>query len=457
MLSDMQEPLIRCRGLCFRYPEAASAVLNDVCLDIEPGRCYCLTGPTGSGKTTLARILGGLAPEGDCEGAVTLAPAIRSAPLPAGLVLQDPDVQLLASTVGAEVAFGLENLAVDPAEMPERVSEALAAAGLEKPPGFPVDALSMGQKYRLLVAALLVMRPPLLILDEPGAQLDREGLLHLQDIVRNLKRSGIAILLCEHRPEPLLAEIDEFWQLSAAGRLSTGRRREQAGAAGKPARAGAGAHEVLNLSGIAFHTAEGAPVWQGIDCAIRHGERVAITGLNGTGKTTLLRCMAGFLKPHAGTVTVLGGAPDPVRLRGRLGLLFQNPQKQLFENTVLEEVAFPLKRAGLGRAQAAERARTTLEQCGIARLADDSPHKLSYGQKHLVALASVLAPRPELLLLDDPLAGLDACRSREVMDLLTGWSGQQPLSLIITSHEPEADFGWADRVLRLEGGRLVEH
>ena len=141
-------------------------------------------------------------------------------------------------------------------------------------------------------------------------------------------------------------------------------------------------------------------------------------------------------------------------LRGRLGLLFQNPEKQLFENTVREEVAFALKRLGSGpqRDHKPRATEHTLSECGIMNLADASPHKLSYGQKHLVALASVLAPRPELVLLDDPLAGLDGLRSRKVLNLLARWSDRYGMARLMTSHEPGADFTWAHRVLQLKGG-----
>jgi energy-coupling factor transport system ATP-binding protein len=200
---------------------------------------------------------------------------------------------------------------------------------------------------------------------------------------------------------------------------------------------------------------DGLPVWSEVSFAVSRGQRVAVTGLNGSGKTTLLRCLAGFLEPRDGIINILDGTPDPYRLRGRLGCLFQNPQKQLFENTVREEVVFPLKRFGLSPAPAAERVAEVLDACGIAHLADLSPHKLSYGQKHLVALASVLAPRPELLLLDDPLAGLDGRYREAVMELLVRWGRERDMTLVWTSHEPDAWPGWADQVLNLEGGRLA--
>lgn len=457
MQLDDQAPLLRMRKASFRYPDAAEQVLKDIDLEITPGFCYCLTGPTGSGKTTLARILSGLAPDGDGGGELEFAPAVAGAAMPVGLVLQDPDVQLLASTVGAEVAFGLENLGVTPAAMPERVSAALTAVGLAKAHDFPVDKLSMGQKYRVLIAAHLVMEARLLILDEPGAQLDPEGLLQLRGLLERLKAAGIAVLLCEHRPEPLLAVIDEFWQLPGDGRLQPGRWTGTAVPSGSwPVPSCVGLSEaLLHVEDLAFQGADGQAVWSGVGLELRRGERLVVTGLNGTGKTTLLRCLLGFLAPSGGQVSILDGLPEPGRLRGRVGLLFQNPQSQLFENTVREEISFALKRLGLARSAIAERVSQVLQGFGIEDLAEASPHKLSYGQKHLVALAAVLAPGPELLLLDDPLAGLDGYRSQEVLEVLVRWSDHHNMALIWTSHEPDLVYPWAHRVLRLEGGRLV--
>ena len=448
--------ILRLKKFSFTYPEVKTPVLQDLDLEIEAGRCYCLTGPTGSGKTTLALALKGLLCAGKHEGEIDMPSVTDSTPMAVGMVLQDPEVQLLTSSVGAEVAFGLENLCVDPADMPERVVAALQAVGLEKPLDYPVDKLSMGQKYRLLIAALLVMKPLLLILDEPGAQLDPEGLELLRECLRRLKQDGVSIILCEHRPDSLLSEIDTFLQLDGSGRLAEGRYQGEKFAPSSPPFSTITEKEtVLRVQDLSFIGVGDQPVWSQVAFTVDRGRRFSVTGMNGTGKTTLLRCLAGFLSPQQGEIEILGGAPDAYRLRGRLGCLFQNPQKQIFENTVGEEIAFPLKRFGLLNGTVEERVAEALAACGISHLIEQSPHKLSYGQKHLVALASVLAPRPELLLLDDPLAGLDDDHSRAVMELLVHYNVQHGTTMLWTFHDPDAWPGWADQVLHLEGGRLA--
>lgn len=447
--------ILRLKNFSFTYPEVETPVLQGLNLEVEAGRCYCLTGPTGSGKTTLALALKGLLSAGRYEGEIEMPSMPESTAMAVGMVLQDPEIQLLTSTVGAEVAFGLENLCVEAAEMPERVIAAVQAVGLDKPLDYPVDKLSMGQKYRLLIAALLVMKPGLLILDEPGAQLDPEGLELLRKCLRRLKQDGVAVILCEHRPDSLLSEIDTFWQLDDSGRCAEGRYQREPLAPLAPLPSGAGEETVLQALDLSFVGVGDQPVWSQVSFRVEKGRRYALTGLNGTGKTTLLRCLAGFLSPQQGEVQILGGAPDAYRLRGRLGCLFQNPQKQIFENTVGEEVAFPLKRFGGINETVEEQVEEALAACGISHLVDQSPHKLSYGQKHLVALASVLAPHPDLLLLDDPLAGLDDGYRNKVMELLVRYNVQHGTTMLWTFHDPDAWEGWADQVLHLEGGRLV--
>ncbi|MBI5505156.1 MAG: ABC transporter ATP-binding protein [Deltaproteobacteria bacterium] len=445
---------LRLDGFSYAYPGADRWTLREASLEILPGQCHCLTGRTGSGKTTLALAARALLPAGRTQGCIDVDGGSHAS---VGLVLENPEVQLLADTVAAEVAFGLENRCVAPREMPARVTAALAAVGLTKPLDFPTAHLSMGQKYRLLVAAQCALEPRVLILDEPVAQLDEDGLDSLTAIIEELKRRGVAMLLCEHSPGPLAGVIDRYWQLTGDGTILPGRAAEEAATPRRarlpmPALGGAC---VVSTRGLSLHPADATPAWSRASLTVGAGQRVALCARNGAGKTSLLRCLTGFIAPAAGEVHVLGASPSPERLRGRVGYLAQNPERQLFETTVFEEVAFPLRRLGSAPGVLRDRVEETLDRCGIGDQAARSPHRLSYGQKRLVALASIVAAEPQLLLLDDPFAGLDEAHMARVADLLADLSSRRGTAVLWTSHDGCATSNWADVIWVIEGGTLV--
>ena len=453
------EGLLRVENFSYAYPGRKEWTLRDIDLEVGAGQCHCLTGPTGCGKTTLALALKGLLPPGRRGGRI-ISPTPRGADRAGvGLVLQNPETQMLTGNLGAEVAFGLENLCLPPGQMLPRVRTALAATGLALPLEHSTSRLSMGQKYRLLIAAQLVMDPALLVLDEPGGQLDPAGLESLTQVIGRLKKEGVSVLLCEHRPGPLAPLIDRYWRLTPSGEVRSGcapslkppapRRRSGLSPEGETS-------EVVCAHDLGVDVRDASPAWEGACLALKRGQRSVLRGPNGCGKTTLLRCLAGFLRTRKGEVRVFGEPPEPARLRGRVGYLFQNPGRQLFETTVREEVAFALRRCGFRRDRLAERITQTLAGLGIAHLADRSPHQLSYGQKHLVALGAILAPRPQLLLLDDPFAGLDGEQEARVFGLLATLTEEEGTALLWTSHEETGGPDWADLTLVIEGDRLVQ-
>ena len=452
--------VLELQGFTYAYPGSGLPVLDGIDLTISEGECHCLTGDTGSGKTTLALALKGLLPPGRQRGSCRIAPG-PSDRATVGVVHQNPETQLLAATVGAEVAFGLESLGVRPDDMPGRVLTALDAVDLDRPLDHPVDQLSMGQKYRLILAAHLAMNPAVLVLDEPAAQLDPAGLDALVEVIHGLKATGTSFLICEHHPAPLSAVIDIVWRI-ADGRLSPTTISGEAPQSVPLSTAGTDSSDhqayespVIQTEGLGALGPDGGPIWSNVNLDIERGSRVALCGANGSGKTTFLRCLAGIRAPDAGQVRIFGHPPAAPRLRGRVGFLYQNPPRQLFENTVLDEVAFPLRRLARGERVPQDAATDALELCGIAELAGQSPHRLSYGQKHLVALASVLATRPELLLLDDPFAGLDGPRREGTLRLMADVARQNGTAVIWTTHHPMWLSDWAQRTLIVEEGTIV--
>jgi energy-coupling factor transport system ATP-binding protein len=456
------DPVVRIKNYSYAYPDAGKFSVRDINLEIEAGQCHCVGGPTGSGKTTLALAIKRLLPPGNEEGRITGVCATDDGGTDIGIVLQNPEIQILASSIGAEIAFGLENLCVDPAAMPALVKKALDAVGLDKPIEYETASLSMGQKYRLILASHLVMNPKLLILDEPAGQLDPDGLEKLLKVIQTLKNAGMSFLLFEHNPEFLSEIIDVYWHLDNKGHLRPGRFKLPTYDPSRSDFSGSGrleqsAGEIVCVRKLTVTGAGGSSIFSDLFLNVAKGRRVTIYGANGTGKTTLLRCLAGFVQASAGDVLIFGKKPVPGNLRGKVGCLFQNPQQQLFEDTVFDEVAFPLRRFEKKGEADISKIDEMIALCGIGDLAGFSPHKLSYGQKHLVALASVLAGDPELLLLDDPFAGLDQSRCEIILNLLSRLNEKKGLTVIWACHNPGMFSGWADLEFLMERGKIVAH
>lgn len=443
--------LVELEGVSFNYGSQLPLVFQEITLTIGRGQCHCVSGPTGSGKSSLINLLAG-AQHRPHEGDIWRHPQLVT-----GLVMQDPQTQLHRQTVGAEVVFSLENLGIPAESMLPKVQHALRRVGLFLRLDTPVSTLSLGQKYRLMIASQLVCEPDLLLLDEPWAQLDDHGVSELLVVLRNLINEGMALVLVEHNATAFAEIIQYYWQLED-GHLSAGLHQTP---------------EIFPVIAPAWRTAnkcepfgkvlvQAEPFEFSFDSGhvlftcpngfkLYAGEIVTLVGGNGSGKTSLLKTLAGALSlKQRLPLKVLGRRPKLGVYGAELGLLMQRPSRQLFETTVLAEMQFSLKRFELP----CERAAQLLEELNLNHLAKLPPHQLSYGQQHLIALASLACMRPKVLLLDDPLAGMDKHYSSKVWYLLQKLTAQG-CAILLTSHR-KIPRDQISRQLYLHHGQLFE-
>ncbi len=401
-------------------------------LTVGAGECLLISGHTGSGKSTLLQVLAGLQPPG--SGA-------RRAEGRCGLVLQDPDLQLMREHVGPEVALLLEHLCVAPKEMGPRVRRALDLVGLDVDLDQRVEHTSLGQRYRLLMAAQLVAEPNALLLDEPWAQLDPEALAILLRLISDLCDRGVAVVVTDHHWQAFAGLADRHLNLGPRGLEPAAADATHDVVFSTPLPGNGSGDQVLASGAFELLDHEGNLLLRGEGFELRAGQTVSLVGPNGSGKSTLMHALAGLGRRYRGDIEVLGRRPTSHQ-RGDLGYLLQQPTAQLFEPSVEEEVSFSLNRFHRPSAWGRE----MMDELDLAALAHRSPLTLSYGQQQLVALASWASIRPKLLLLDDPFAGLDSQRTRQVSQLLQQLVARG-CALVVANHRPvpQLTYHWAIR------------
>jgi energy-coupling factor transporter ATP-binding protein EcfA2 len=441
--------------------------LRDVDLAVAPGERVLLLGASGSGKSTLLRAIAGVLgdDEGDSLGRLTVDGLTPSAARGrVGLVLQDPDSQLVLSRVGDEVAFGCENLGVPRSEIWPRVRDALAAVGLDVALDRPTAALSGGEKQRLAIASVLAMRPGVVLLDEPTANLDPAGVIEVRDAVgRALAATGAGMVVVEHRVSTWLPIVDRVVVLTPAGIIADGdpdevlrTRGAELAAAGiwvpgrepaAPVKHRPTPETVETTAGLAVGR-DGVVVRDGLDLTVNAGELLAITGPNGSGKSTIGLTLAGLLPSLGGSIDAFGRG-DPIRWRSRellprIGTVFQNPEHQFLAATVRDELEIgprALKRP-VGEVDG------ILERLRLTALARANPFTLSGGEQRRLSVATVLASAPRMLVLDEPTFGQDATTWAELVALI-GELVDEGSAVVAMTHDSEFVDALADRRLEL--------
>jgi energy-coupling factor transport system ATP-binding protein len=429
-----------------------------------------------------------------------------------GLVFQDFEAQLFSTNVALEVAFGPENFCVEYEEMARRVKEMLGQVNLEGFEGRQPATLSGGQKQRLAIASVLAVGPRILCLDEPTTDLDPIGKQEIFRIAEKLKdQDDVTLVVVEHETEEtldadriivlrdgeivcdrpareVLRDVDLLEECRVMP-LQTPRFFKQLGYEGGdlpllPEEGVRKFHErglrvdgiehdrlvcadrsreesygepVIEIEGLSHRYPNGVIALENVDLTVRRGEFLAVLGQNGSGKTTLVKHFNGLLHPTSGSVKVAGEETveqGMLRLGQTVGYVFQNPDHQIFSDTVFDEVAFGPKIRGLSEREVETRVEEALAAVGLDGYEKEDPFGLTKGERQRVAVASVLAVRPEVLILDEPTTGLDYAEQRSMMELIRELN-EAGSTIIVVTHTMWVVAEYAHRAVAVKGGGIA--
>mgnify|MGYP001673048714 FL=1 len=468
----------------WRHAGRKNPALSGVDLDIAPGERVLVLGPSGSGKSTLmgglAGLLGGTE-EGEATGTLTVdgvAPAQARGRV--GLLMQDPEAQVVLARVGDDVAFGMENLGVAREEIWPRVENSLEAVGLSVPLDHSTTELSGGQKQRLALASILAMGPGLLLLDEPTANLDPSGVAEVRAAVEAVvERTGATVVVVEHRVDVWASLVDRVIVVADGAIAADGPLRQvlaqqgdalrergiwlpgddvaaEVGPAPEVPPASSGTTPIARVADLTIGYDKNSPVRSGIDLTIERGVSTCIVGANGAGKSTFALTLAGLLPPISGTVEVEtsdGTRGDPhewssKQLLGRMSMVFQEPEYQFLASTVAEELAIGPRAAGMTDEEIAPLVDEHLEALGLTKLARANPMTLSGGEKRRLSVATALISAPELLILDEPTFGQDRGTWLGLVRLLRA-ALARGVTLVSITHDPAFVAAMGQRVVDL--------
>ncbi|HJU27685.1 MAG TPA: energy-coupling factor transporter ATPase [Candidatus Binataceae bacterium] len=514
----------RIEEVTFTYDGGDRPALRSADLAIRPGEMVGIMGASGAGKSTLAKCLNRLVPgfeDGEFRGVVKiggrsidnarvcdLAPAV-------GMVFQDFEAQLFSTNAALEVAFTMQQVGMPREQIAARIGPALEAVGLRGFDHRDPTSLSGGEKQRLAIAAVLALRPGVIVFDEPTTDLDPEGKAEVFALIGALRRQGASLIVIEHEaeelrqcdrimlmregeiiaqgtPDQVMARLDLLERcgvhppdlnraLAMVGIAAHAesidhaeamlRRRLAAGkiddAAPRPpsndrskADAIRGPHgdsPLAEVRCVSFAYPHGPRVLDRVSLRIGAGEFVAIIGQNGSGKTTLAKHLVGLLKPIEGEI-LLGGRDraglGPAETAREFGYVFQNPDHQIFAATVEDEVAFGPRNFGLPAAETANRVDEVLRAVNLDGARKRDPFLLGKGERQRLAVASVLALRPRLLILDEPTTGLDYREQLRMMALVSELN-RDGIAIVIITHTPWLVAEYARRAVLMRKGRIL--
>ena len=470
--------MIELRNFSYTYGTAEKPALKNITLDVRKGELLLVTGHSAAGKTTLALAMAGILHHelgGKIEGRLSFKnrdikdfDGMKELNRHTGMVFDDAESQLIFTTVEEEIRSGLENRGYPEKEIVRRLNEVMELCEISHLKQRAPHTLSGGQKQKVALAATLSLDMELLILDEATAELDTKAVRKVFSVLKRLKEAGKTIIIVDQNVEDFL-EIGDRVALLEKGEIKSLKNpadfaafSEDSAQFPKNSKQGYSRPQkegqpVISVKKLTQHYGEFTAL-DNLDLEIYSGELVAIIGENGSGKTTLIKHFNGLLRPYSGNVTVNGLDTSRVpinELVKNTGLVFQNPDNMLFEDTVEAEIAFGLNNIGVTGSHAAEEISRSLELVNLKGKEKVFPRHLSRGERQRLAVACVIAMRPRLIVLDEPTTGLDAEESDRMMQLMKRLQ-QEGHTLVMVTHNMQIVKNHAERVIRMESGKIVE-
>lgn len=462
--------MIELEQVSFRYDASADNTLHDISLSVKKGECVVLTGASGCGKTSLTRLLNGLIPHfypGALEGRVTIDGKEIDGCEPheltnrVGSVFQNPRTQFFTTDTDSELVFGMENCGIPHAEMHKRYVETVRALRLEPLCGRDIFALSGGEKQRIAFGSVFALKPQIYILDEPSANLDAAATKRLRALLQTLKAQGKTLVIAEHRlcylrdiaDRVVLMEsgrITRSFPASELARLPTaelnalGLRAFAPQRLHLPQKSGTQATAALELRNLSAAYKDGHDVFNNVNVTVSAGEIVGVTGPNGWGKTTLAHIICGLHVEKGGAVFFDGKAIPPKKRKRHAYLVMQDPNYQMFCDSVLAELRLTADR----KPPDEEEIQTILQALDLEGVRDCHPLSLSGGQKQRLSIALAALSPARLLLFDEPTSGLDYTNMRRVSGMLRMLAARGKAILVI-SHDNEFISAACSRMILL--------
>ena len=458
----------------FRYKGSDRFALKDLSLSLNAGQCVVITGPVGAGKSTLCHCLNGLIPqviEGELKGHILVGDKdisqfrVQTLSREVGLVMQDPEVQIVGRTVAEDVAFGPRNYLVPADEIHKRISQALSQVGLDGYEHRHTDALSGGEKQRLAIAGILAMATDILVLDEPASELDPAGKAALYTTLAELKQNrGVTLIIVEQKIDDLPDMVDHLFFMEngslkkhTPSPIPFQESFQKTNHSFKTKKQSNGP-VALKVEHLFFSHTPSRPILNDINLTIFQDDFIALMGHNGAGKTTLAKHLNGLIPCRAGSVTFYGKEIQNFKrseMASLVGFVFQNPDHQIFESSVEKEVGLGLFHQGVTPAGIASQVDDALSLTGLETVKHVHPFTLGKGVRQLIALASIVVMKPKVLIVDEPTTGLDSQGAMRVMEILHNLHSTGTAILFIT-HDMTLAAQYAHRLVMMKKGKILK-